>query len=167
MYDIFEELLREKGCKAADVAKATNIHPSTFSDWKKGKSVPKQDKMLKIANFFGVPVEYLRGESSVQHDEATKIFDMNAFQTYLKTQGWDVMQDGDSYHIGNGQVSVNVSSDKYKKFESTIRNECAETILGFIADSLNKERMSLLAAHKNENPDVGEDDTPEKDQDKL
>lgn len=68
MYDIFERLLKERGCKAADVAKATGIHPSTFSDWKKGKSVPKQDKMLKIAEFFGVSVEYLATGKDMEED---------------------------------------------------------------------------------------------------
>lgn len=56
-YQLFEKLLKEKGVKTADVAKATNIHPSTFTDWKKGKSKPKADKLEKIANYFhGVSV---------------------------------------------------------------------------------------------------------------
>lgn len=59
MYDIFLSLLRKKGVKAADVARETGLHPSTFSDWKRGKSAPKTDKLQKIADFFGVSVEYL------------------------------------------------------------------------------------------------------------
>lgn len=31
----------------------------TLSDWKNGKSTPKQDKLMKIADYFGVTVEYL------------------------------------------------------------------------------------------------------------
>lgn len=59
MYEIFESLLLENGVKSATVAKETGIAKSTFSDWKKGKSSPKQDKLKKIADYFGVSVEYL------------------------------------------------------------------------------------------------------------
>ena len=55
MYDIYERLLNEKGCKTADVAKETGINQVVFSEWKKGKSTPKPDKIQKIADFFGVP----------------------------------------------------------------------------------------------------------------
>lgn len=58
MYDKFVKLLNLKGVKPADVAKATGIHPSTFTDWKKGKSSPKAEKLQKIADFFGVSIDY-------------------------------------------------------------------------------------------------------------
>lgn len=59
MYEIYLKLLKEKGVKTSDVCKATGIVASTFSDWKKGKSSPKQDKLMKISDFFGVSLEYL------------------------------------------------------------------------------------------------------------
>lgn len=59
MYEIFAKLLAEKGLKAADVTRATGIKSPVFSEWKKGKSKPNTDKMIKIANFLGVSVEYL------------------------------------------------------------------------------------------------------------
>ncbi len=59
MYEIFADLLRKKGIKVVTVSKATGIHPSTFSDWKSGKSQPKQDKLIKIATYFNVTVDYL------------------------------------------------------------------------------------------------------------
>ena len=31
---------------------------SLFYDWKSGKSMPKTDKLIKIANYFGVSIEY-------------------------------------------------------------------------------------------------------------
>lgn len=60
MYEIFERLLKEKGVKTADVCKATGLKHPTFSDWKKGKSAPNVDKLILIANYFEVSVEYLR-----------------------------------------------------------------------------------------------------------
>ena len=58
MYEIYCKLRDEKGCKDADVAKATGITKSTFSDWKSGRSNPKLDKLLILAKYFDVPVEY-------------------------------------------------------------------------------------------------------------
>ena len=59
MYEIYCQLRDSKGCKDADVAKATGITKSTFSDWKSGRSKPKGDKLRKIAEFFNVSVEYI------------------------------------------------------------------------------------------------------------
>ena len=60
MYEIYQRLLDEKGLKNADVARATGISNMTLSDWKRGKSVPKSDKMQKIAEFLNVTEDYLR-----------------------------------------------------------------------------------------------------------
>ena len=59
MYEVYQRLLDEKGLKNADVARATGISNMTLSDWKRGKSVPKADKMQKIAEFLNVSVDYL------------------------------------------------------------------------------------------------------------
>ncbi len=59
MYENFEKLLKEKGVRAADVTRATGISSTVFSEWKKGKSTPKADKRKKIAEYFGVSLEYL------------------------------------------------------------------------------------------------------------
>lgn len=61
MYERFEKLLKEKGLKAADVSAATGIGRSTFSDWKSGRSRPKHEKLVKIANALGTTPEYLMG----------------------------------------------------------------------------------------------------------
>lgn len=52
------------GVKSADVARATGISNMTFSDWKKGKSTPKMDKIQKIAKYFGVTTDYMMGKKS-------------------------------------------------------------------------------------------------------
>ena len=62
MYDIYCKLRDDRKIKDADVAKATGITKSTFSDWKNGRSEPKLDKLKKIADYFGVPIEYFLEE---------------------------------------------------------------------------------------------------------
>lgn len=59
MYEIFDNLCAINGVTAYRVGKETGIATSTFTDWKKGKSTPKQDKLIKIADYFGVSLEYL------------------------------------------------------------------------------------------------------------
>ena len=54
----FEELLTKHNIRASDVSNATGIVASTFSDWKKGKSVPKTEKLALLAKYFGVTIEY-------------------------------------------------------------------------------------------------------------
>lgn len=60
MYEIYCELRDARGMKDADVARETGITKSTFSDWKNGRSNPKDAKLQKIADLFGVSVEYIR-----------------------------------------------------------------------------------------------------------
>jgi len=67
MYDIFIQLLQSRGITTYAVAKATGISQATFTDWKSGKSSPKADKLKKIADYFGVPVDYLlTGENRIE-----------------------------------------------------------------------------------------------------
>ena len=50
MYEIYCELRDARGMKDADVARETGITKSTFSDWKNGRSNPKDTKLQKIAD---------------------------------------------------------------------------------------------------------------------
>ena len=59
MYEIYCKLRDSKGVKDSDVVKATGITKSTFSDWKSGRSKPKNDKLQKIADYYGVTIDYL------------------------------------------------------------------------------------------------------------
>lgn len=58
MYEKFAELLCQKGITPYRVFKETGVSQTTLSDWKKGKSVPKIDKLQKIADYLEVPVGY-------------------------------------------------------------------------------------------------------------
>ena len=50
MYEIYCKLRDLKGMKDSDVARETGISKSTFSDWKSGRSNPKDEKLRKILN---------------------------------------------------------------------------------------------------------------------
>ncbi len=65
-YNRFHELLDIHGTNVYKVSKATGIPASTFTDWKNGRSVPKVDKMMRIADFFGVSLGELLGDESAR-----------------------------------------------------------------------------------------------------
>lgn len=68
MYEIFEKLLKEHGVTAYRVAKETGVTTATLTSWKQGKYTPKREKLQKIADYFGVSLEYLmHGESKVNY----------------------------------------------------------------------------------------------------
>lgn len=69
MYDVLQKLLDERGITATDVARETGISRSSMTDWKKGRSTPKYEKRKKIADMFGVTVDYLDGVSPFPYGE--------------------------------------------------------------------------------------------------
>lgn len=67
MYEIFEQLLQKHGVSSYRVSKDTGIAQSVLSAWKNGVSNPKADKMQKLADYFGVSIEYLmNGEEAAE-----------------------------------------------------------------------------------------------------
>lgn len=53
-----EALTKARNVTFYALADELGLSRSVFSDWKSGKSMPKTDKLLKIAEFFGVSVDY-------------------------------------------------------------------------------------------------------------
>lgn len=62
MYERYVALRDKKGVTDYKVSEETGIVKSTFSDWKSGRSAPKLDKLKKIADYFGVSIEYFLQE---------------------------------------------------------------------------------------------------------
>lgn len=54
-----EQLLKDKGIANGDFYKAIGIVPQKFYDWKKKDHTPYASTALKVAQYFGVTVEYL------------------------------------------------------------------------------------------------------------
>ena len=62
-YKIFEQLLKMNKTTVYRVSKDTGIAASTLSDWKNGRSHPKTAKMKLLADYFGVSLEYMTGQT--------------------------------------------------------------------------------------------------------
>ena len=79
MWEVFEKLLKERGLRQYDISKALNISPSLFSDWKKGRYQPKQDKLQAIADYLDVSLKYLMtGQADLPEDAPEYLFDEEA-----------------------------------------------------------------------------------------
>ncbi|MFQ8742247.1 MAG: helix-turn-helix domain-containing protein [Clostridium sp.] len=115
MYEIFAKLLEERGVTAYKVSKATGIAGSTFSDWKSGRSTPKQDKLQKIADFFGVSVDFLitgkEGTAVVQETHVDLKAEFNRIKKLLESG-----ENAPLYFDGQpaDQESINLLLDQIK-----------------------------------------------------
>ncbi len=119
MYKRYVELRDAMGVRDSAVAKAIGIPQSTFSDWKKGKSSPKYEKLKKIADFFDVNVNWLSGDSDTKTilsstSELTKeetsdnVISIPVFDSYEST---DVIA---TFNLGiTSKISRNIKGVKY------------------------------------------------------
>lgn len=59
MYEVFEQLLQRYGVTSYKVAKETGVTQTALSNWKSGRSTPSTPTLQKIADYFGVTIDYL------------------------------------------------------------------------------------------------------------
>ena len=96
MYEIFSELLQKYGVTPYKVSKETGVSQSTLSDWKRGLSTPKLDKLQKIADYFGVTVNYLmtgHEDSELSSDSQTQKKALTSRDTKEITEMLNNMED--------------------------------------------------------------------------
>lgn len=62
MYEKFAKLLEERGLTAYRVSKDTGIATATLTEWKNGTYTPKVDKLMILADYFEVPIEFFLRE---------------------------------------------------------------------------------------------------------
>lgn len=59
MYEIFEQLLQKYDVTSYKVAKEAGVTQTALSNWKTGKSTPTTKTLQRIADYFGVTIDYL------------------------------------------------------------------------------------------------------------
>lgn len=62
MYKKFKKLLDEMNKTPYQVSKETGISQTAFSNWKSGRSEPGLESLKKLADYFGVSIEYFLSE---------------------------------------------------------------------------------------------------------
>ena len=74
MYEVFEQLLQKNGVTSYKVAKEAGVTQTALSNWKSGRSTPSSKTLQKVADYFGVTVDYLmtgRAEAKEKAPELT------------------------------------------------------------------------------------------------
>lgn len=71
MYEVFEQLLQKYGVTPYKVSKSTGVTQASLSKWKTGESVPSSKTLQKVADFFGVTVDYLMTGKEPEEKEPT------------------------------------------------------------------------------------------------
>ena len=75
-YDVFKRLCDEKGVSCNRAATEMGLSNATATKWKKTGATPQGDTLQKIADYFGVSVDYLLGNeekpASQEADELLK-----------------------------------------------------------------------------------------------
>lgn len=59
MYEVFEQLLQKHGVSPYKVSKDTGVTQTSLSNWKTGKSTPTTKTLQRLADYFGVTLDYL------------------------------------------------------------------------------------------------------------
>lgn len=83
-FDNIFEIMKERGLTAYRVSKDTGISQASIADWRKGRSKPKIDKLKILAEYFGVSLASLTGESS-EIDDTQQIQAQNGYYVDKET----------------------------------------------------------------------------------
>lgn len=83
-FDNIFEIMKERGLTAYRVSKDTGISQASIADWRKGRSKPKIDKLKILAEYFGVSLASLTGESN-ETDDTQQIQAQNGYYVDKET----------------------------------------------------------------------------------
>lgn len=75
-----KELRKSKGLKQADVAKALSISTQVYCNYENGQRQPNPEMLQKLADFFGVSVDYLLGRDELPRNVTP--FSEKSFRRY-------------------------------------------------------------------------------------
>ncbi|NLK96342.1 MAG: helix-turn-helix transcriptional regulator [Clostridiales bacterium] len=67
--DRLKELRENKNLMSKDFAKIMNVEPATVTNWEKGNRFPKEEILIKIADYFNCSIDFLLGRT----DDPTSI----------------------------------------------------------------------------------------------
>nr|DAL88823.1 MAG TPA: Repressor protein CI [Caudoviricetes sp.] len=67
---ILKELIKERGITQKKFLLDMGLNINAIGDWAKHGNIPKGDTLQRIANYFGVSVDYLLGKSNVMIDDS-------------------------------------------------------------------------------------------------
>lgn len=126
LMDRIEELCAEKGIKRRQMERDAGLGAGATTKWKQGM-IPSQQSLKKVADFFGVSVAYLQGESDYRTEQDAII------------QGW------------NQTIDVELASEESRRYEKgymipVVGNVVAGIPIEAVEDVLDWEEISVKLA---------------------
>lgn len=102
-YEIFDDLCKRNNVKPATVSKATGVSTATLTAWKKGEYQPKPDKLQKIADYFGVSLDYMIKGIAAEYyfDETTAQIAQRLYQNKELHMLFDATKDASAEELKN------------------------------------------------------------------
>ncbi|MGG2091900.1 helix-turn-helix transcriptional regulator [Bacillus sp. S13(2024)] len=67
---ILEYIIKLKEMKKKDVAAIAEVYPQVLNDWLKQRRPIPKDKLIKLSDYFDIPMEYFEKESNAQNQIA-------------------------------------------------------------------------------------------------
>lgn len=104
MYEVFEQLLQKHGVSPYKVSKDTGVTQTSLSNWKTGKSTPTTKTLQRLADYFGVTLDYLmtgKEEPKEKSPELTARDEKDITKTLNKVmEQFDNNENGPLYYDG-------------------------------------------------------------------
>lgn len=148
-WEIFLKLCEENKIKPCQVTEELNISSGSATAWKRG-AIPRDPTLYKIAEYFGVSIDYLKGYTSLSVQEPPVVL----FEEPGKISMVPVYE---SVSAGFGALAVNEIVE-YIPFVFKVKQEAAESLFVRVrGDSMYPkiEDGDVILVHKQDSVDSG------------
>lgn len=95
------------------MAQLLNVRRSTYGEYERGKIMPPVDKIKILADYFGISVDYLMGNTNIKSHRERSEYDaydvsehMNIILDYLQDHGSLLTFDGESLDQDSRQLLI-------------------------------------------------------------
>ena len=155
-YDNFSFLCSQRNVSPSAVMKAIGLNKSTASYWKKGK-IPSSDTLQKLADYFGVSLDYLVGPpeevqkaafeklqetSRIAHEEATSPWEER--RKFMRTvMGYTEVQQLASLSNAVEEHGRAKRTEALNAVYGKLNSSCQEKVLGY-AEGLAEDEENLV-----------------------
>lgn len=101
IFERIKSLLKEQSKTKKDLSEALGIGINTIKRWETENRIPNATTLLGIADYFGVSVEYLKGETDVRgsaavpsltEEQLALLFEIKSLSEDQQREAWDYIQ---------------------------------------------------------------------------
>ncbi len=87
MFERIQLLMMRNHMNKSDLSKAVGVSTGNLSDWANGRSSPNVERLIKIADYFDVSLDYLTGRDERFPEPSPEAFELIRIYESLDKQG--------------------------------------------------------------------------------